>query len=375
MDDVELAIPSPVTAFARHVRAAGIPVGPDGTIAFAKALAELGATNEQSLYWAGRLTLVKRTDHVDVYDRAFMSFIRGDEETVPSKETSSRGPGHKENAGLDSSGTSIATGDTEASVSLASSVEILKNKNFEKISAEEMNELKDLIGSIAASPPERITRRTRPAPSGHTLDLRRMLADSMRTEGEPVTRKWQRRQRKPRRVVFLLDISGSMKAYSRTLLHFAYAVRKRHPRTEIFCFGSSVTRVTDELARESVDVALDAAAVAIADWEGGTRIAESIESFISRWGRRGVARSSVVIVCSDGLERGDPSELRDQMARLRCLCHRIVWLNPLKGSPTYEPLARGMSAALPFIDRFLPGHNLTSLYELATALPSLRDRR
>ncbi len=376
MSDLQHTVSARIAAFAGHLRAVGLSAGPDNALTFTEALAELGAGDPRSIYWAGRLSFVKRVEEVDLYDQAFASFIEGGEE-APARESAESDVaqgGREASTSADAAAMTQDADDAAASVSLASSVEILKSKSFDQVSADEMTVLNRVIETIAAAPPERVTRRMRPAPTGHALDLRRMLADAMRTEGEPVTRRWQSRKTKPRRVVFLLDISGSMKAYSRTLLQFAYAFRKRHPRTEVFCFGSSLTRVTPELSSRRVDSALEAASDAIADWEGGTRISESFREFIDGWGRRGMARSAVVIICSDGLERGDPGDLKRQMSRLRCLCHTIVWMNPLKGSPNYEPLARGMNAALPFIDRFMPGHNLASLYDLAAALPTLRTR-
>jgi uncharacterized protein with von Willebrand factor type A (vWA) domain len=180
------------------------------------------------------------------------------------------------------------------------------------------------------------------------------------------------RRLRHRRLVLVLDVSGSMAEYSRALLQFAHtAARARGVPTEVFCFGTRLTRVTHELARRNADQALAKASEAVLDWEGGTRIGESIDTFLRVWGRRGVARGSVVVICSDGLDRGDPAVLATQMERLARLAHRVVWVNPLKGDARYEPLAGGMRAALPYVDAFLSGHDLSSLEVLARLLPEL----
>jgi hypothetical protein len=168
--------------------------------------------------------------------------------------------------------------------------------------------------------------------------------------------------------VLILDVSGSMSPYARALLQFAFAAMAAGRRVEVFCFGTRLTRVTRTLKTTDPDRAMHEIGRQVADWEGGTRIGASLKTLLDEWGQRAALRGSVAVICSDGLERGEPDQLREQMARLRRLAHRVVWVNPLKGSPRYEPLARGMAAALPSIDVFLPGHNLESLEELSRAL-------
>jgi uncharacterized protein with von Willebrand factor type A (vWA) domain len=214
------------------------------------------------------------------------------------------------------------------------------------------------------------TRRTKPAGSGAVFDMRRTLRRSLRTQGEPFERAWRTRKSRRRPLVLILDVSGSMSPYARALMQFAYAAMAAGRRVETFCFGTRLTRVTRTLRTKDPDRALHEIGTQVEDWEGGTRIGESLKALLDGWSQRAALRGAVVVLCSDGLERGDPELLRAQMARLRRLAHRVVWVNPLKGSPRYEPLARGMAAALPSVDVFLSGHNLESLEELSRALAS-----
>jgi uncharacterized protein with von Willebrand factor type A (vWA) domain len=226
---------------------------------------------------------------------------------------------------------------------------------------------------IRLTPPRRRTRRTVPARSGRQPDLRRMVRESMRLHGDPAQLAFRKRRVKLRPVILILDISGSMADYSRNLLQFAYGARRAAARVEVFCFGTRLTRVTKALQTRRPDDALERAARAVFDWEGGTRIGESLDSFVRDWGRRGLCRGGVVVICSDGLDRGDPAVLAAAMERLSRLCHTLVWMNPHKGSdPTFRPSTLGMMAAAPHIDRLLSGHDLDSLEELAALLPTLR---
>ena len=208
-------------------------------------------------------------------------------------------------------------------------------------------------------------RRTRPSAKGARFDVRRTLRRSLRTRGEPFDRAWRDRRVRGRPLVLILDVSGSMSPYARALVQFGYAAMAAGRRVEVFCFGTRLTRVTRTLRTKDPDRALHEIGRTVADWEGGTRIGESLKSLLDGWSQRAALRGAVVVLCSDGLERGDPELLRAQMARLGRLAHKVVWVNPLKGSPRYEPLARGMAAALPSVDVFLSGHNLESLSELS----------
>jgi uncharacterized protein with von Willebrand factor type A (vWA) domain len=251
---------------------------------------------------------------------------------------------------------------------VASAVELLREKSFADLTEEERLRVARVIRRLAVAVPRRRTRRFRPAPGGARFDVRRTLRRSLRTQGEPFDRAWRDRGVRTRPLVLILDVSGSMSPYARALLQFAFAAMAAGRRVEVFCFGTRLTRVTRTLKTKDPDRAMHEIGRQVADWEGGTRIGASLKTLLDEWGQRAALRGSVAVICSDGLERGEPELLRIQMARLRRLAHRVVWVNPLKGSPRYEPLARGMAAALPSIDLFLPGHNLESLEELSRAL-------
>jgi uncharacterized protein len=324
-----------LTAFARTLREEGLAVGPGRVLEFCRAAATL---RPEDLYWAGRLTLVSRPEEIAIYDRVF----RGVPEHDPPKRQ---------------------VRVVEEEVALASRRELLRTKSFAELSKEELAELAELMQRLRLNVPSRRTRRREPAQRG-SPDLRRTLRRSFRTGGEPVERAWRARRRRRRRLVLLLDVSGSMSDYSRALVLFARAALRADARWEAFCFGTRLTRVTRALAAADAKEALRRAAEEVVDWNGGTRIGDAVRDLM----RTNVARGAVVVICSDGLDIGEPEELRAQMARLSRLAHRIVWLNPLKEDPAYEPLARGMHAALPYVDVFLSGHNLASLQEVGRAL-------
>ena len=225
-----------------------------------------------------------------------------------------------------------------------------------------------IVRRLTLSFPSRPSRRYRSTRTGDRFDMRRTLRASMRTEGEPFHRAWRSRTTRQRPLVLVLDVSGSMAPYSRPLVHFAHAAATAGRRVEVFCFGTRLTRITVAIRRSDPSAATRAVAQAVEDWEGGTRIGDSLKELLDRWSGRSALRGSVVVLCSDGLERGDPELLTRQMGRLRRLARRVVWVNPLKGSPRYEPLARGMAASLPHVDVFLSGHNLESLEALTRAV-------
>jgi uncharacterized protein len=260
--------------------------------------------------------------------------------------------------------------EVDAQAALASPVELLKEKSFARCSQAELAALAELMQQLRLAVPERRSRRRAAARSG-APDLRRTLRRSFRTGGEPVDRAWRERRRQQRRLVLLLDVSGSMDAYSRALVMFAHGALRSGRRVEAFCFGTRLTRVTRALAAADVDEALRRAAAEVVDWDGGTRIGEALKAFLDEHGHGGLARGALVLICSDGLEVGDPELLAEQMARLSRLAHRVVWLNPLQEDPAYEPLARGMKAALPYVDLFASGHSLASIEELGAALAHL----
>jgi uncharacterized protein with von Willebrand factor type A (vWA) domain len=258
--------------------------------------------------------------------------------------------------------------------------EILRQKDFAELTGQELAEVRRLIAQMRFRLDTRRSRRLIAAKSGERLDLRRSLRLNLGQRGELLTRANRRRKQRRRPVVLLCDVSGSMEPYARLLLHFIYAIRHARSteagrsKVEAFVFGTHLTRITQQLRSRNVDQALSAAAREIQDWGGGTRTGESLRTFNYRWSRRVLGQGAVVLLISDGWDRGDIDLLGVEMKRLRLSCHRLIWLNPLLGSPSYEPLTRGMVAALPHIDDFLPVHNLHSLEQLGAVLASL-DRR
>jgi uncharacterized protein with von Willebrand factor type A (vWA) domain len=339
-----------LTRFGRALRAEGIAVGPGRIARFCAAAAML---EPGDLYWAGRATLVARPQDIQVYDRVFAGFFGRPAEAAQGSRVRVSG---------------VVAEDVE--VALASSTELLRQKSFADCSAEELARIAELMAQLPLAVPPRRSRRRSPARKG-SPDLRRTLRRSFRTGGEPVRLARRERRRRQRRLVLLLDVSASMTDYSRALVVFAHAALRADRTWEAFCFGTRLTRLTRALAAPDADEALRAASAAVVDWEGGTRIGESLKRFLDDFGHGGMARGAVVVICSDGLEVGDPGLLAEQMARLSRLAHRVLWLNPLKQDPAYEPLARGMLAALPFIDDFESGHNLASLEALAERLAQL----
>jgi uncharacterized protein with von Willebrand factor type A (vWA) domain len=379
----------PLVAFGRDLRARGLPVGTGRILTFVRAVAALGLTDRLSLYWAGRVSMIGRKEDLVAYDLAFEDWYRtlrstedlkieldlpslarqgvdwgdqSDDLEVRSGQTAA------EWHGLTEEDEAPESGDEAAIRIVASAVEVLRSKSFADLSQEERDEVGRLIRALAIALPEQRMRRTRPSAKGATFDIRRTLRRSLRTRGEPFERSWRDRRVRGRPLVLILDVSGSMSPYARALVQFGYAAMAAGRRVEVFCFGTRLTRVTRTLRTKDPDRALHEIGRTVADWEGGTRIGESLKSLLDGWGQRAALRGAVVVLCSDGLERGDPELLRSQMARLGRLAHKVVWVNPLKGSPRYEPLARGMAAALPSVDVFLSGHNLESLSELSRTL-------
>jgi uncharacterized protein with von Willebrand factor type A (vWA) domain len=253
--------------------------------------------------------------------------------------------------------------------------ELLRRKDFEEFTYDELQEAQALMARLRWRLGLRVTRRLRSARHGHALDLRRTLRESLRSGGEPITLRRREFRRKPRPLVIICDISGSMSLYSRLLLHFVHTVSNGLSNVETFVFGTRLTRITRQLARRDVDEALALVTQSVQDWSGGTRIGESLRTFNRRWSRRVLGRGAAVLIISDGWDRGDVRILGEEMARLQRNCHRLIWLNPLLGLEDYRPVTAGMRAALPYIDNFLPANNLDSLIALGKALEAMSDDR
>jgi uncharacterized protein with von Willebrand factor type A (vWA) domain len=366
---------SRLVEFGRALRGSGVAVGSGQLLAYCRGMAVLDPTDLDDLYWAGRTTLLSRHSDIALYDRVFDRFFRGGEVRLAASAAPGSLPPAVSAQPLAATNASAHGAPDEAPVgTVASSHEALRRKPFSSCTPEELAALRDLIARLRLNPPRRASRRTEHHRRGRRPDLRRSLRRSLRSGGELLEPSWRRRRSRARRIVLLLDVSGSMADYSRALLQFAYSAARSGGEVETFCFATRLTRITGTLRRRDPDTALAEASEAVLDWDGGTRIGEAIAEFTRSWGRRGLARGAVVVVCSDGLERGDPEVLALEMERLRRLAHRIVWVNPLTGDPRYEPLARGMRAALDFVDAFVPGHDLASLEALADLIPATRDR-
>lgn len=347
-------------------------------MAYASASALLDPAKLEDLYWSGRVTLVHGRDQIPIYDAVFTRYyLGGNEEALPTeKKVPTAGRGAEAIFDVPSGerpDRSDEGEDTTRLGAVAAAVVVDRAKSFSECTDEELASLRRIISKLRVDPPTRRTRRRRSSPAGRTLDLRRMARETMRSHGEPGELVWLERRAKPRPLVLILDISGSMADYSRNLLQFAHSTKRAAGRVEVFCFGTGLTRITPSLRRRDPDEALALAGEEARDWAGGTRIGASLDEFVRRYARRGMARGAIVVICSDGLDRGDPALLDEALERLGRLCHRIVWMNPLKGDvDDYTATSLGMSVALPHVDLLWSGHNLTSLEAFAGALPEIR---
>jgi uncharacterized protein with von Willebrand factor type A (vWA) domain len=360
-------------AFARLLRGAGLDVALGSVTTFAEALAVLGVDQRGPVYWAGRTTLVRRPEDIAVYDRVFAAFwldsrpgLRLPPESLEMILAVDAGDEEPPAEGDDEEAERLPTITVRYS-----RTEVLRHKDFAAYTHDEFAEARTLMADLRLAGELRRSRRLRPARrTARRPDLRRTVRRALRHGGEPIHRAWLAPAERPRRVVLLCDVSGSMEPYARALLRFLHAAvtARGAGRVEAFALGTRLTRITRELSWRDPDAALADAAQAVTDWSGGTRLGEGIREFNNRWGVRGMARGAIVVVLSDGWDRGDPEQLGDEMARLHRVAHRVVWVNPLKAAPGYAPLARGMAAALPYVDDFVEGHSLASLEHLAAVV-------
>jgi uncharacterized protein with von Willebrand factor type A (vWA) domain len=361
--------------FAGELRAAGLAVGSGDVLLYCSALSRLNPGDLVDLYWAGRTTLVNRHDDIAVYDQVFRRFFLADDGPADDPLTLMLRASAQAQGALALPSTEPGESEPEDDAILgwmASDVEALKHKSFAACTPEELAALRRIIARIRLTPPRRRTRRSTPARTGHRPDPRRIVRESMRMHGEPARLYWRRRKVRLRPLILILDISGSMADYSRGLLQFAHSAARSAGRVEVFCFGTRLTRVTGAMECRRPDEALERAARAAFDWDGGTRIGDSLDAFVRDWARRGLCRGGIVVICSDGLDRGDPAVLASALERLSRLSHRLVWLNPHKGDdPGFRPSTLGMMVAAPHIDLLLSGHDLASLEKLAIMLPGL----
>lgn len=354
--------------FARVLRGAGLDVPVGTTVLFAEALGAVGVSTRDSVYWAGRTTLLSRPEDIELYDRCFAAwwervFQLG---SAPVEE-------REVILAFDADGDDDAPEDDSSeprdAPTLAvrfSRAEVLRQRDFAHYSPDEFAESRRLMDDLRMSGATRRSRRMRASRHDRGRpDLRRTVRRALRTAGEPISRAYVEPSERPRRLVLLCDVSGSMEAYARGLVRFLHAAVVGRGRVEAFAVGTRLTRITRELSSRDPDAAIAAAARRVTDWSGGTRLGEGLRQFNDEWGIRGMARGAVVVILSDGWDRGDPELLGEQMERLHRVAHQVVWVNPLKSSPNFAPLARGMAAALPHVDEFVEGHNLASLEQLA----------
>ena len=369
------AVARHVVTFGRVLREAGLEVGP-GRVADALAGLDLvDLANRDDVYWTLRQTLVSRWEDLDAFDAAFRAwFLRAP--TAPVfRHATETAPLRLLRRGAEAKRSDEAgeAGQDRSSLGF-SPEEALRRRDFADMTREEFENVGRLIAAIAAGRPRRRSRRLRPHRRGHDLDMRRLVRASLGTGGEAVERAYRNRVHVSRKLVVLCDVSGSMEAYSRALVLFLHALARSGRGVETFAFGTRLTRLTRELIIRDPEGALRAASARVVDWSGGTRIGHSLKAFNDEWGRRALTRGAVVVIVSDGWEREDAAVVGLEMARLARQAYAVVWVNPLKGHPDYQPLAGGMRAALPYVDRFLPGHNLASLEELAEVLTGIERR-
>jgi uncharacterized protein len=380
--------------FGALLHAEGMPVGPERCERFTRAVALTGPATTRELYWCALATLVSDAADVPTLDRAFQlvfaghadpAAVRGQQgatEPGPQAEpgrastrTQQRQTAGAEPWAADRSSASEAEPEDEAPyAALAAAVERLGTRDFAELTDHELAELTTAMSQLRLALPLRRSRRYVAAHRGSAVDMRATLRQAGRGAGHPVRLKRRRQRQRPRRLVAICDISGSMAPYARAMLQLLYCAAGGVD-AEVFTFATRLTRLTRALSRVSPAVALEHAGRAAPDWSGGTRIGESLKHFNDAYGARGMARGAVVMIVSDGWDTGDPAEVGRQMARLSRLAYRIVWVNPRVASPGYQPLAGGIAAAWPYCDAVVSAHNLAALDELLQAIGGTRSGR
>ncbi len=354
--------------FTRALRAAGLPVTADRSRTFLRAVATVGVGDRRATYWAGRATLCTSPEHFAPYDRVFTGWFLEETEggragaPPPARPPVAQAPLGAE----DESGRSD---DEEEVVKVAASdVELLQHRDIATLDPGERARLTALFGHLSPTPPTRVSYRRAAARRG-VVDTHETLRRTLDRMGEPMEIARRHRTTRTRRVVLLVDVSGSMSSYADSLLRLSHRIGTTGG-VEVFSVGTRVTRLTRAMRLRDADKAIVAAGETVPDWSGGTRLGEGLKVFLDRWGQRGVARGAVVVVFSDGWERGDAALLGEQAARLRRLAHRVVWVNPHKGAAGYQPVQQGMAAALPHVDHFVAGHSLAAFRKV---LEVIRD--
>ncbi|RHW27133.1 VWA domain-containing protein [Nocardioides immobilis] len=358
--------------FARALRAAGVPVTQDRTRAYLDAVAIVGLGDRAATSAAGRATLCSSPDHLERHDRVFEAWFGTD---LPRTSTASpRERSAVTTLVVDDSGEGQGAGEADDPIrAAASATEVLRHRDVAGLSPADRQRLTALYATLPVRSPRRRTARHVAHHRGE-VDASRTLRASLRRMGEPAEIRWRRRGTRPRRVVLLVDVSGSMSSYADALLRLAHrlghgvSTGSTTNGVETFTLGTRLTHVTRALRARDPERALAAAGDAVPDWSGGTRLGETLRAFLDRWGQRGMARGAVVVIFSDGWERGDAALLAEQMARLHRIAHRVVWVNPHRGKPGYEPLQGGIVAVLPHVDDFLAGHSLATFADLVEVI-------
>ncbi len=367
--------------FPRVLREAGLPVSPEQSREFMVGLGMVDIGSREQVYHTARCLLVTRKEHLRLFETLFNYFWR-------AVQRGSAGPAYQERRAKRSTNREkrfdvvsymnhkARAGDPEIEIgdrsATYSATETLQRKSFAAMSPEELDSVRRMIQEMQWQAMQRRTRRRVAAAKGNTLDLRRVMRATVTYGGIPMKLSWQDRKLKERPLVLIADISGSMEKYARVVLQLFYTFSHTYQNVECFVFGTRLTRLTAQLKIKNIDRAIEEAARQVVDWSGGTRIGESLKQFNQGWARRVLRRGAVVLVISDGWERGDVETLRQEMRFLHHRCQRLIWLNPLLGQETYQPLVEGMAAALPFVDDFLPVHNFQSLEVLAQHLGQIK---
>jgi uncharacterized protein len=382
---IHLDLPRMATAFTRRLHDAGLPMTSERAACFAQALALVRPVSRTRLYWTARAVLISDRTQVKAFDAVFFHVFGSRElqtepdpahveitrTAEPSPATES--PGEQGVGGVDFSTASSSGGDASASREVpvpmaASDEEVLRGKRFDALAPEELAQLYRLMGRLEVATPRRRTRRSERDRRGKRMDMRRTLRGSMRTAGDPIRLARRRRRVVRRRMVMLCDISGSMEPYARAYLQFLTCAAGSGPNAETFVFATRLTRLTRALRSRSPERAIQRAAAAAPDWSSGTRIGDALKAFNDRHGRRGMARGAVVVILSDGWERGEPALVAREMERLSRLAYRIVWVNPRAAASGFSPRTGGMAAALPHCDALVSGHNMEALDEVVEAI-------
>ncbi len=367
-------------AFARILRGAGVDVPLDSVIVFVSALNQTGLENRDDVYWAAYSTLIRRHEDTQIFDRAFAVFwdqlIAVDTTSYEQQTESVTLLIDSEEENSDDSSTETLNEDENTIALRFSNIETLREKDFAAYTDTELREAEQFMSSLKlAGPPKRSLRLQKTNRKGTRHDIRRTMRAVLQNDGEPIERYWREPSTKLRRLVVLLDISGSMEPYARALLRFMHAAVVGRQRVEAFTLGTRLTRITRELTSRDPDRALAQTSAQVADWSGGTRLGECLQNFNNNWGVGSLARGSIFVILSDGWDRGEPKVLAEQMLRLQRVAYRVIWVNPLKVSPGYAPLARGMAAAMPYIDEFVEGHSLEALRELTEVISKESNER